>query len=393
MHSVRFSIDLVSCRHRAGADPDGLDDRVRRTARSPSLPGAATDHAQLQHAGQHAQAVVDDGRRHPLPRLAAGIGRRRIAAAQCGAACRPLPSKRGANSRPEPAASRQAGDAPEAARAQAEPEPVTNVAPRRSRSPRSRRLLSLPRARQFPSRLRPDRRCRSCPSAPLAPSPRLLPLLRLRPSARPVRPPLLPRRTPRARPRSATSFARSSPASSSTAWSRASPTATRSSRSTRRAAASSRCGCRKARRANAPRTCSNICARSTPTASIRRTIRCRGSTSAARRRRREAELKFTETLLTYARHAMTGRVHFSRVSPNIDYKLAFDADDVLKKIAASNDLPATLGAVQSAATGLHGAQGQARGVARRRRRRERAGPHRATARCCATPATARARRP
>ena len=39
---------------------------------------------------------------------------------------------------------------------------------------------------------------------------------------------------------------------------------------------------------------------------------------------------------------MTGRVHFTRVSPNIDYKLAFDADDVLKKIAASNDLPKTL---------------------------------------------------
>src|SRR4029078_3649850 len=56
----------------------------------------------------------------------------------------------------------------------------------------------------------------------------------------------------------------------------------------------------------------------------------------------QAELNFTETLLTYARHAMTGRVHFARVSPNIDYKLAFDADDVLKKIAASNDLPKTL---------------------------------------------------
>jgi murein L,D-transpeptidase YcbB/YkuD len=47
-------------------------------------------------------------------------------------------------------------------------------------------------------------------------------------------------------------------------------------------------------------------------------------------------------MLTYARHAMTGRVHFTRVSPNIDYKLAFDADDVLKKIAASSDLAATL---------------------------------------------------
>ena len=58
----------------------------------------------------------------------------------------------------------------------------------------------------------------------------------------------------------------------------------------------------------------------------------------------EAELKYTETVLSYARHAMTGRVHFSRVSPNIEYKLAFDADDVLKKIAASNDLPKTLDA-------------------------------------------------
>ena len=56
----------------------------------------------------------------------------------------------------------------------------------------------------------------------------------------------------------------------------------------------------------------------------------------------EAELKFTAMLLTYVRHASTGRVHFTRVSPNIEYKLPFDADDVLKKIAASNDLPKTL---------------------------------------------------
>jgi murein L,D-transpeptidase YcbB/YkuD len=56
----------------------------------------------------------------------------------------------------------------------------------------------------------------------------------------------------------------------------------------------------------------------------------------------EAELKFTAMLLTYVRHAMTGRVHFSRVSPNIEYKLAFDAGDVLAKIATSNDLPKTL---------------------------------------------------
>jgi murein L,D-transpeptidase YcbB/YkuD len=56
----------------------------------------------------------------------------------------------------------------------------------------------------------------------------------------------------------------------------------------------------------------------------------------------EAELKFTATVLTYARHAMTGRVHFSRVSPNIDYKLVFDADDVMSRIAASDDIPKTL---------------------------------------------------
>jgi murein L,D-transpeptidase YcbB/YkuD len=56
----------------------------------------------------------------------------------------------------------------------------------------------------------------------------------------------------------------------------------------------------------------------------------------------EAELKFTAMLLTYVRHASTGRVHFSRVSPNIEYKLAFDAADVLTKIATSNDLAKTL---------------------------------------------------
>jgi murein L,D-transpeptidase YcbB/YkuD len=56
----------------------------------------------------------------------------------------------------------------------------------------------------------------------------------------------------------------------------------------------------------------------------------------------EAELKFTETVLSYARHAQNGRVHFSRVSPNIEYKLSYDPDDVLKKIAASNDLRKTL---------------------------------------------------
>jgi murein L,D-transpeptidase YcbB/YkuD len=56
----------------------------------------------------------------------------------------------------------------------------------------------------------------------------------------------------------------------------------------------------------------------------------------------DAELKFTATLLIYARHALTGRVHFSRVSPNIDYKDTFDPASVLKQIAASTDLTRTL---------------------------------------------------
>jgi murein L,D-transpeptidase YcbB/YkuD len=56
----------------------------------------------------------------------------------------------------------------------------------------------------------------------------------------------------------------------------------------------------------------------------------------------EAELRFTATILTYARHAMSGRVHFSRVSPSIDYKDNFDPADAMAKIAASTDLRRTL---------------------------------------------------
>ena len=56
----------------------------------------------------------------------------------------------------------------------------------------------------------------------------------------------------------------------------------------------------------------------------------------------EAELRFTATILTYARHAMSGRVHFSRVSPNIDYKDNFDPADAMAKIASSTDLRRTL---------------------------------------------------
>jgi murein L,D-transpeptidase YcbB/YkuD len=60
----------------------------------------------------------------------------------------------------------------------------------------------------------------------------------------------------------------------------------------------------------------------------------------------EAELKFTATLLTYARNASTGRVHFTRVGPSIEYKLDFDAAEALKTIAGSTDLARTLAAFQ-----------------------------------------------
>jgi murein L,D-transpeptidase YcbB/YkuD len=56
----------------------------------------------------------------------------------------------------------------------------------------------------------------------------------------------------------------------------------------------------------------------------------------------ETELKFTAMVLTYARHAMSGRVHFSRVSPSIDYKDNFDAADAMQKIASSSDITRTL---------------------------------------------------
>ena len=47
-------------------------------------------------------------------------------------------------------------------------------------------------------------------------------------------------------------------------------------------------------------------------------------------------------LLRYARHAMTGRVHYSRVSRNVEYKSAFDAEGALNTIVSSDDLATTL---------------------------------------------------
>ena len=57
----------------------------------------------------------------------------------------------------------------------------------------------------------------------------------------------------------------------------------------------------------------------------------------------EAELRFTQSVLTYARHAQRGRVHYSRVSADIEYQLpAVEPADILGKLATSSDVAATL---------------------------------------------------
>jgi L,D-transpeptidase YcbB len=59
----------------------------------------------------------------------------------------------------------------------------------------------------------------------------------------------------------------------------------------------------------------------------------------------EAELKFTATILMYARHAQIGRVHYSRVSPDISYELVPpEAGAVLTRLADASDVAAALDA-------------------------------------------------
>ena len=56
-----------------------------------------------------------------------------------------------------------------------------------------------------------------------------------------------------------------------------------------------------------------------------------------------AELKFTNSVLTYARNAQIGRVHFSRVNNDIDFKLnAPEPASVLAKLAEGGDVAAAL---------------------------------------------------
>jgi murein L,D-transpeptidase YcbB/YkuD len=57
----------------------------------------------------------------------------------------------------------------------------------------------------------------------------------------------------------------------------------------------------------------------------------------------EAELKFTATVLTYARHAQTGRVAYSRISGDISYpETPPDPADVLAKLVDANGVASAL---------------------------------------------------
>jgi L,D-transpeptidase YcbB len=57
----------------------------------------------------------------------------------------------------------------------------------------------------------------------------------------------------------------------------------------------------------------------------------------------EAELKYTETVLTYARHAQIGRVHFSRISGDISYNLVPpEPADVLGGLVDAKDIAGAL---------------------------------------------------
>jgi murein L,D-transpeptidase YcbB/YkuD len=57
----------------------------------------------------------------------------------------------------------------------------------------------------------------------------------------------------------------------------------------------------------------------------------------------EAEIRFTDSVLTFARHAQTGRVHYSRIASDILYNLVrSEPGEVLGKIAEAKDARAAL---------------------------------------------------
>jgi murein L,D-transpeptidase YcbB/YkuD len=66
----------------------------------------------------------------------------------------------------------------------------------------------------------------------------------------------------------------------------------------------------------------------------------------------EAELKLTTSVITFAHHAAVGRVHWSRISPDIEYHDAVpDPADVLAKLVATKDVAAALDSYEPHARG------------------------------------------
>ena len=58
----------------------------------------------------------------------------------------------------------------------------------------------------------------------------------------------------------------------------------------------------------------------------------------------DAELRLTNSVLTYARHAQTGRVHYSRISADIFYEQVFpEPAEILARITAASDAGEALG--------------------------------------------------
>jgi murein L,D-transpeptidase YcbB/YkuD len=61
----------------------------------------------------------------------------------------------------------------------------------------------------------------------------------------------------------------------------------------------------------------------------------------------EAELRYTGEILEFARHAQTGRVHFSRISGDIGFDLQMpEPSDILAKVAGVSDLAPVLASYQ-----------------------------------------------
>ena len=80
----------------------------------------------------------------------------------------------------------------------------------------------------------------------------------------------------------------------------------------------------------------------------------------------EAELKMTAAVLHYPRHASTGRIHYSRVSPDILYNLVTpEPAEVLGKVVEAKNVGQALDSFEPPHAGLQGAQGEARGSPRR----------------------------